>query len=165
MAWVSMGHIGGIYGVRGWLRVISGTTPRDALFEYDPLYLKQDDQWRPYTVEAAQIHGKGLIVKFAGCEERDGAARLVGCEIGVKREQLPAPAPGEYYWADLLGLQVITLNAVPLGAVKELLETGANDVLVVQGDRERLIPFLLGSVIESVDLDAGVIRVDWDPDF
>jgi len=165
VAWVSMGHIGGVHGVLGWLKVISGTVPREALLAYDPLHLKCDGQWRAFRVEAGQIHGKSLIVKFAGCDDRDTAARLVGCEIAVHRGQLPDPEPGEYYWADLQGLRVITLDAVELGTVAELLETGANDVLVVRGERERLIPFVQGPVVTEVRLDEGFIRVDWDPDF
>ena len=165
MAWVSMGHIGGVYGIRGWLRVVSGTAPREALLDYDPLYLHLDDQWQAFHLEAGQAHGKGLLLKFAGCDDRNRAVQLVGCEIAIQREQLPDPAPGEYYWADLKGLRVITLDSVELGVVAELLETGANDVLVVRGDRERLIPFLQDSVINEVCLEQGIIRVDWDPDF
>jgi len=160
-----MGHIGGLYGVRGWLRVVSGTIPREGLLNYNPLHLHLDGQWQAFHVEAGQAHTKGLLLKFAGCDDRDRAARLVGCEIAVQREQLPDPAPDEYYWADLKGLRVITQDSVELGTVAELLETGANDVLVVQGDRERLIPFLQGSVISEVCLEEGTIRVDWDPDF
>jgi len=87
------------------------------------------------------------------------------CEIGVRRDQLPPAAPGEYYWHDLLGLDVVDLHGEALGRVDHLLETGANDVLVVQGERERLIPFVPGKVVMRVDLEGGVIQVDWDKEF
>lgn len=89
----------------------------------------------------------------------------MNCEIGVRRDQLPDTAPGEYYWRDLIGLAVVTRQGEPLGKVDHLLETGANDVLVVAGERERLIPFVPGPIVTQVDLQAGVIEVDWDKDF
>lgn len=87
------------------------------------------------------------------------------CEIGVSRDQLPATAPGEYYWSELQGLEVITVEGESLGTVDHLLETGANDVLVVKGERERLIPFVMDQVVTEVDLEHGLIRVDWDKEF
>ena len=90
---------------------------------------------------------------------------LMGSEIGIRRDQLPAPEPGEYYWSDLQGLEVVTEKGESLGRVDHLIETGANDVLVVKGDRERLIPFVMQQVVTRVDLDAGTIQVDWDKDF
>jgi 16S rRNA processing protein RimM len=89
----------------------------------------------------------------------------MGYEIGIRRDQLPVAQPGEYYWSDLQGLNVVTVDGHPLGRVDHLMETGANDVLVVQGERERLIPFVLDQVVVDVDLDKGEIRVDWDKDF
>lgn len=160
-----MGHISGVYGIQGWLKLISGTSPRHALLDFNPLYLQVGDTWQELQVEAGQIHGKGLIIKFVGYDDRDLAARLVGCEVAVQREQLPDTNPNEYYWADLLGLRVMGLDDTDLGTVSSMLETGANDVLVVQGDRERLIPFVQGQIVKEVDLHTGFIRVDWDADF
>jgi 16S rRNA processing protein RimM len=90
---------------------------------------------------------------------------LIGCEIGVRREQLPPTSPGEYYWSDLEGLTVVTVQGEMLGTVDHLIETGANDVMVVHGERERLIPFVMQQVVVDVDLGKGEIRVDWDKDF
>ena len=89
----------------------------------------------------------------------------MGREIAVERDQLPELANDEYYWTDLEGLQVRTCAGVTLGRVDHLLATGANDVLVVQGEREHLIPFVLGSVVKAVHLSDGWMEVDWDPDF
>ena len=117
-------------------------------------------------MSAWQSHGKGLVVGLRDYTDRDQARSLIGLEIAVPRAELPAPEEGEYYWADLVGLKVETTEGQILGTVDHLIETGANDVLVVHGeDRERLIPFVADQVIRRVDLAAGLIQVDWDPDF
>jgi 16S rRNA processing protein RimM len=163
--WIVMGRIGGLFGVKGWVKLLSYTEPRTALFDYQPLYLAEDSDWRRIELEQGRAHGKGLIAKFIGVDDRDAAAALTGREIAIRREQLPPPAPGEYYWADLEGLRVVTVDGIELGRVDHLFSTGANDVLVVRGERERLIPFLRDQVIRGVDLDGGTLQVDWDPAF
>jgi 16S rRNA processing protein RimM len=117
-------------------------------------------------VAAGRAHGKILVARLEGCDDRDAAEALVGYEIQVPRSRLPDDlAPGEYYWADLVGLRVETLGGVELGRIARLFETGANDVIVVEGKRERLLPYVWQQVVREVDLGAGVMRVDWDPDF
>lgn len=165
MGWVVMGRVAGLFGVRGWVKLHSYTAPRAALLDYDPLYLGSDGQWQAIVLEQGQVHGKGLIAKFAGIDDRDAATRLVDRELAVNRDQLPEPEPGEYYWRDLQGLRVVTLTGVELGRVDHLFDTGANDVMVVHGERERLVPFVEEQVVLEVDLAAGLIRVDWDPEF
>ncbi|WP_416224209.1 ribosome maturation factor RimM [Thiohalophilus sp.] len=165
-----LGHISGLFGIQGWVKVYSHTEPRDNILRYSPWYLSIEGEWRPYPVAQGKQHGKTLIAQLEQCPDRDSAAALVGCKIAVTRQQLPALEEGEYYWRDLLGLRVINLADVDLGQVTNLMETGANDVLVVesQGDgekHERLIPFIREQVIKNVDIGQGVIRVDWDPDF
>jgi len=162
---VILGRIAGVYGVRGWVRVVSETKPKDNIFDYNPWLINLDGSWQSIEVIEGKPHGKGLVAHLAGYEDRDLARKLVGAEIAIERERLPAAAEGEYYWADLVGLKVITLDGTELGVVDHLLETGANDVLVVQGERERLIPFVQGQYVREVDLGAGLIRVDWDPEF
>lgn len=163
---VVVGKIVGLYGVRGWVRVMSYTQPRENILRYRHWHLRRGDGWRPVEVAAGQNHGKGLVVGLRECTDRDQARGLIGLEIAVPRSELPPPAEGEYYWADLVGLRVETIEGQVLGTVDHLIETGANDVLVVHGDdRERLIPFVTDQVIRRVDLAAGLIQVDWDPDF
>lgn len=164
-SWVVLGRVAGLWGVRGGLKVWSDTQPRAAICRYRPLFLGRDGQWREVVPVLGREQGKGIVMQFDGVEDRDAAAALIGCEIAIRREQLPAPAPGEYYWTDLVGLRVETLDGIELGHVDHLFETGSNDVIVVRGERERLIPFLRGSVIQDIDLEAGRMRVDWDPDF
>ena len=120
---------------------------------------------RKHATTANELSGvtKAAVVLLA--LDRDAAAALKGTQIGVHREQLPGPGEGEYYWHDLVGLRVQTTQGMELGTVDHLIETGANDVLVVRGERERLIPFIRGQVVLSIDLAAGEMRVDWDPEF
>jgi len=160
---VVLGRIVGVYGVRGWVRVLSETDPREAVLDYSPWLLGADS--RPYAVIEGRRHGKGVVARLAGCDDRDQAAALVDQEIAVDRGRLPSPSPDEVYWTDLEGLHVWTREGVCLGVVDHLFSTGVNDVLVVSGERERLLPFAWGDVIRSIDLDLGRIEVDWDPDF
>lgn len=164
---VKLGRISGVFGVKGWVKVYSDTQPRENILNYSPWYLRIEGQWRPYKMVAGKVHGKGLIVQLEGCDDRDLAATLVRKEIAINREQLPETSPGEYYWRDLKGLKVSTLNAVELGKITSLMETGANDVLVIKAEdgKERLVPFIRDSVVTDIDLEAGTMTVDWDPDF
>jgi 16S rRNA processing protein RimM len=163
---VILGQVLGVFGVKGWVKIRSDTDPRDNILQYSPWYLRQPEGWVSYRLSASQMQSKGLIVQFEGITDRDVAAKLLGCEIAVPREQLPAPPKGEYYWTDLIGLQVRNKHGVDLGRVASLLETGANDVLVVRdGDLEHLIPYIPGYYILKVDPDAGFIEVDWERDF
>ena len=162
---VTLGRISGVFGVHGWVKVFSHTASRSSILDYSPWYLGSEGAWEAFDVLDGRSHGKGVIARLAGCTDRDQAAALVGREIAVERNQLPEPEAGDYYWTDLEGLRVQTVGGLELGRVDHLFETGANDVLVVLGERERLIPYVWGEVIRSVDLDAGVLVVDWDPDF
>ncbi len=156
-----LGQISGLYGVRGWVKVHSYTQPKDNILSYTPWIIRG----QPVELEAGKEHGKTLVVKFHGIDDREAAAGLIHLDISVDRQQLPPLPAGEFYWIELMGLRVVTLAGVELGRVTQLLETGANDVLVVQGERERLLPYLPGQVLSRIDLAAGLIEVDWDPDF
>ena len=162
---VNVGRVSGIYGVRGWLRVRSDCEPPEGILAYSPWQLATGEGWRSFDVEAGRPHGAGLVAKLASVDDRDRARALVGADIAVRREQLPTLTQDEYYWNDLVGLDVVTRDGGALGRVTGLMQTGANDVLVVTGDRERLVPFIDGQVILRVDLGAGRIEVDWDPEF
>lgn len=163
---VLLGKVVGLYGVRGELKLESYTEPRTQIFRYQPWRMTSASG--ETTVEGCRgrAQGKGIVAELPGVADREAAAALVGSEIWVARSALPKPAPGEYYWSDLEGLEVATVEGVALGTVSHVLATGANDVLVVRNaDRERLIPFLIGQFVTEVDLEAGRLTVDWDPDF
>jgi 16S rRNA processing protein RimM len=163
--WVTLGRVSGVFGVKGWLKVQSYTEPHGNIVEFDAWTLRLNGVDRVFELEAGQSHGSGVIAKLRGIDDRDVAYGLAGAEIVVPREQLPAVEEGEFYWTDLEGLEVRTPAGSTLGRVAYLMATGGNDVMVLDGSPERLIPFILGSVVKSVDLAAGVIVVDWTPDF
>lgn len=164
---VTLGRVTGAHGLQGWIKVHSDTSPRENIANYGHLYLQERGKdWRRWKLSSGRRQGKLVLLKLKGCNDREQAEALIGAEIAIERDQLPAlTEPGDYYWTDLQGLTVVNLEGVELGRVDRLLETGANDVMVVQGDRERLIPFVWEQVVCEVDLDQGRIRVDWDPDF
>jgi 16S rRNA processing protein RimM len=163
---VLVGKFHGAFGVKGEVKLESFTDPVDRILKYQP-WLLRDAQGRERMLEGVRGRSspKGLVVQVPGIEDRDAADALKGTELYVPRAALPPPAPGEYYWVDLEGLRVVNLEGADFGRVSHLFATGANDVLVAQGDRERMIPFLQPDYIRSVDFDAGVVTVDWDADF
>lgn len=162
---VVLGRIAALYGVRGWVKVFSHTEPRDNILRYQPWQVKIDAAWQSLRIVEGRVHNQGIVAHLEGYEDRDAATALLGCDIAVRAEQLAQLPPGEYYWSELIGLEVITTQGVALGIVTSLLETGANDVLVVQGDRERLVPYLPDQVILKVNKEDKCIVVDWDPEF
>jgi 16S rRNA processing protein RimM len=160
---VALGYISAVHGVKGWVKVQSWTRPIEAILDYKPWLLGEDKS--PVKIVDGRKQGKGLVALLPGFEDRDRAHRLVGQQIFVDRDQLPATAADEYYWSDLEGLEVHTKKGELLGRVERLMETGANDVLVIHGKREHLVPFIQGQYISRVDLEGGLIVVDWDPEF
>ncbi len=162
---ISVGKISGVFGIKGWVKVFSFTDPRENILTYSPWLLKKGDQIKTVSVVEGQLQGKTIVAQLADIDDRNQAESLMGWDIFITQDQLPKSAKGEYYWSDLIGLQVETIDGIQLGVVNSLLETGANDVIIVQGERERVVPFLQGQTIIKVDLDAGKIIVDWDPDF
>ena len=161
---MQFGRIAGVLGVRGWVKVFSYTRPREAIIDYSPWLIKVGAKWREVIVEEGRAQGKGIVVKLAGFDDRDQAGSLIGADIAVKISRLPPLKNGEYYWSQLVGLEVVNLDGQSFGKVSRLVETGANDVIVVQNGRERWLP-VTAQVIREVDLAAGLIRVDWDADF
>ena len=161
---VVLGSIGGPYGTRGWVKIQSATEPSGNILRYSPWQVGRDGRWSRVGVAEGRLQGRGVIARLDGCHDRGDASGYGGCEIAVERSQLPEVEEDEYYWADLVGLRVVTTESVDLGEVGRMMETGANDVMVIQGDVERLIPFLLGTVVRSVEVAEGTIVVDWHPD-
>ncbi|GAB4122458.1 MAG: ribosome maturation factor RimM [Sideroxydans sp.] len=162
---VVMGKIVAARGILGWVKVQTFTEYLDSLLDYDTWYVGNEQAWRPMQVLDAALHGKVVVARLAGITDRTAAEKYKGQLIAVPRAALPQEEAGEYYWTDLIGMQVKNLAGDALGAVETLLETGANDVLVVQGEHgELLIPFIQ-SVVRDVDLRGRMIRVDWQADY
>ena len=163
---VVMGRVAGAQGIQGWIKVQPFTARLDSLMDYRSWWLGNEKQgWRELDVLRSSMHGKSLIAQLMGCHDRNTAEKFKGLLIAVPRNRMPQPDEGEYYWSDLIGLEVRNLADEILGVVDNLQETGANQVLCVAGAKgEILIPFI-GSAIKEVDLAGGLIRVDWQADF
>ena len=163
---VTLGRISGVYGVRGWVKVQSYCEPRGNIVGFDNWTVRQRGSERTIEVEEGREQGTNVVAKLRGVDDREAARELIGADIAVERSALPACGPGEYYWADLEGLEVVTVEGAMLGKVSHLVATGANDVLVAHdGKRERLIPFVIDDYVKEVDFESGRITVDWDPEF
>ena len=163
---VLMGRVLGAFGVRGELKVDSFSDPAGAILRYRPWTLRgAGGVERTLDGVRGRETAKGVVASLPGVDDRDAAEALRGTEILVPRSALPPPGPDEYDWVDLEGLRVVTLEGVALGTVSHLLATGANDVLVVRGDRERMVPFVQPQFVKAVDFGSGTITVDWDPEF
>lgn len=162
---VVVGRVLGPHGVRGWVKVLSYTEPRTNILDFASWQLRSEEGWRVFTLAEGRAHGGRVLARLDEVGDREAAAALTGSEIAVMRADLPAIAEGEYYWSDLEGMRVRNLEGRELGRVTYLLATGANDVMVVRGERERLVPFVQGTVVKEVDLTSGEICVDWDAEF
>lgn len=159
-----MGRVAAPFGLRGWIKVYAYTESLDSLLVFPLWRLESKGVWREYRLLEGAVHGKSLLAHLEGVTDRNLAEALHGSEIAVARTELPQPDLGEFYWSDLIGLQVVNTQGVELGRVDSLLETGASDVLVVKGECDRLIPFVKQIVLD-VDQATGVIRVEWGADY
>jgi 16S rRNA processing protein RimM len=164
-AYVRLGQICGVYGVRGWVRVFSDTEPRDNITAYATWRLTRDTEIRDYRLESAERRGGAIVAKLAGVDDPETASALVGADIGVPRSELPDCGRDQYYWADLEGLTVRNARGEELGVVDHLIETGAHDVMVLAGPQPKMIPFVIGVSVIDVDLDGGIISVDWESEY
>lgn len=169
---VTLGKVGAVYGIKGWLKIHSFTDDQEAILDYFPWSLKLGNKVQSVEITDWRKHNNGLVVKVAGIDDRDIAQKLVGSEIFVSEDALSDLPEGEFYWRDLIGMAVVTDKGYDLGQVSDIMETGANDVLVVKanlkdgfGKKERLIPYLMDQVILSVSTENKQICVDWDPGF
>ena len=163
--WVILGRVSGVFGVKGWLKVQSYTEPRDNIVGFGAWTLRMNGVDHAFDVEEGHSHAGSVVAKLRSLDDRDRARDWVGADIVVLREQLPKIAAGELYWTDLEGLEVRTTTGTVLGTVDHLLATGGNDVLVLDSSPRLLIPFVAGDVVKEVDLTAGLIVVDWSPDY
>jgi len=165
---VVVGKIASAYGIKGWVNIQSYTDPVTNILDYQPWYLispRDQNQREQVRIISGRPHGKQVVAQIEGCNDRNKAELYRGLEIAIDRDQLPAVPEDEHYWIDLIGLEVVNKDGIKLGKVDSLLETGANDVLVVKGEKEYLIPFVKDEFVHDIDLEKHCITVDWDPDF
>lgn len=163
--WIVVGRFGRPHGIKGFVTVHSFTEPRDNILRYTNWHISVNNQWQPIKLLCAEVQNKSIIAQIEGYPERETVARLTNIEIAVQKEQLEELQPGEYYWHQLIGMKVITTQGDVLGKVAELLPTGSNDVLVVEGEKRHLIPYLPGKFILDINDNQQLITVDWDVDF
>lgn len=159
-----MGRIVGPFGVQGWLKVKPFTQEPGSLGDFPRWLVRANDGWREMALEDFEVHSKGPVAKLAGCDDREGADRLRGSDVAVMRESLGEAEEGTFYWVDLVGLEVVDAGGKPLGKVEGLFETGDTSVMVVKGERERMIPFV-PEYVTNVDREARRITVDWKADY
>lgn len=169
---VLLGCIGAPYGIKGWMKITTYTDSPESIFEYSPWLLEVAGEWREIEVAEWRSHGKGVVARLHESNGRDDAVRFTGCKIAVKAEQLEELDENNFYWRELIGMEVKNTKGYSMGHVDALMETGSNDVLQVKanirdafGKKERLIPLVDGDVIIKIDRETRVIEVDWDPDF
>lgn len=163
---VTLGVIAGSYGVQGWVKVRSHTEPRDNILRYSPWRVEYKGKQRDFKVLSGRLQGSVVIARLEGLEVREEAMGLAGAAITVARGRLPSLPKGEYYWTDLIGLEVVNQEGIAFGKITRLFETGANDVVVTDdGQRERFIPYVLGMYVLEVNLADGRMLVDWDAEF
>lgn len=163
---ITLGTISGVYGIKGWVKVYSNTDPIDNILNYKTWRLKQKNQELVVKLTAGRKHGKGIVAKFEGYNDRNQAETLIKAEINVLAKELPALPEGEYYWRDLVGLEVINVEGKSYGHIDHMMPTVANDVMVVKdGQQERLIPFIQGIYVLNIDLEGKTLQVDWPEDF
>jgi 16S rRNA processing protein RimM len=161
---VIMGRIVAPYGVLGWLKVLPDTELIDGLFDYKRWWVGKGTDWREVKVNAGKIHNDVLLVKLEGINDREAAVACKGQQVAVPRDALPTLAEDEVYWSDLIGLLVKNQQGIEFGKIVDVFETGANDVIVVQGEIERLIPYTAQTVID-VNVAQQSMLVDWDKDY
>ncbi|MBM68668.1 MAG: ribosome maturation factor RimM [Haliea sp.] len=168
-----IGRITGCYGIKGWVRIHSFTEPMENFLEFKGVKVQRRGGYEAIEFDQGRRQGKGLVAHIRGVDDRDLAETFQGLEVSVDSDALPELEEGDYYWHQLQGLQVwchTDNGQVLLGAVDYLIETGANDVLVVKpcegsiDQRERLIPWLPGTTVRQVDVESGRIDVDWFPE-
>ncbi len=160
-----VGRISGVYGVKGWVKIHSYTEPLENILTYKPWLISKGGEWQPIQPESGKRHGKGLVAQLAGYHDRDQALALRGVEIAIWPEQRMSLEENEFYWTDLIGLRVINLEGIEFGYIDSLMDTGANDVLVVKGEQQRLVPYVRPQVVKLIDLSAAQMMVDWPADY
>ncbi|HSW12688.1 MAG TPA: ribosome maturation factor RimM [Solimonas sp.] len=167
---VTLGRVSGVHGVRGGIKVWSLTRPIENLFEYRSWWITHREGFEAKVLES-HVHDRSLVAYISGPDgqpitDRDIAAGLMGAEIQVEHSAMPKLPKGQYYWFDLIGVKVESTLGVALGQVEDMTSNGAQDVMVLRnGERQRLIPFVKEHIVKEVDLEAGRIVCDWHPDY
>ncbi len=161
---VLVGKVSGCFGVKGWLKIFSYCDPRENITRYKSWIVGD----KVYDSVESKKNGKLIVAKLKGIDDKDIALTLIGQTVEIREDQLEQLESNQYYWRDLVGLTVTNTKGITFGKITNLLETGANDVLIINGERERLIPYIIdadnGQTVIEVDLDKKTMIVDWHED-
>ena len=159
-----IGQINGLFGVQGWVKLFSYAYPRKNILSYQPWHIKVDGVWTTLDIVKGREQGKTIVAQLKDVDDREDSRRYIGVELYIEKSQLPQLAQGEYYWDELTGLEVINNQGIVLGTISYMIDTGANNVMVVNGKKEHWVPYIEPFLI-SIDMDKRQILVDWDEDF
>jgi 16S rRNA processing protein RimM len=159
-----VGKINGLFGVQGWVKIFSHTHPRKNILTYQPWHIQIGGQWQTLDILKGREQGKTIVAQLKDVNNREQAQPMIGIDLYIEKSQLPELSEGEHYWEDLIGLEVVNQKGIALGKVSNLVDTGANNVLVVNGEKEYWVPYIEPFLI-SVDMGKQQILVDWDEDF
>ena len=163
--WLVIGRFGRPHGVKGLITIISFTEPRENILDYARWHVFKNNQWLPLSDLKTTVNNKFILAEIEGYHDRDQVAMLTNLDIAIQRDQLKTLKPDEYYWHELVGMKVVNHQGEIFGEVTEMMATGSNDVLVVQGARKHLVPYLPDEVVTNIDGNQRIITVDWDADF
>lgn len=162
---IVIGRFGAPFGVKGWMKIQSFTDPEDNMLQYQPWYADFKEGFTEVKIIDSRKHHKGTVAHIEGCDTKEDTARYGNISIAVARNVFPELTGDEYYWADLEGLTVYTVAGDELGKIDHVMPTGANDVLVIKGQKDILIPYIKNEVVKNIDLDNKTMIVDWTPIF
>lgn len=163
--YIVIGRIGSTYGVKGWLKLQSFTESQSDIFDYQPWYFNTKGQWTVFDCDDTKASAERLLIHVKGYDSPELAKQLTGIELATTRSQLPKLPEGEFYWHDLIGLDVYTTEQVLLGSVVNIISNAAHPLLEIKGEKQHLVPLLFDKFILEVDLSKNKVIADWDPEF
>lgn len=161
---INIGKVIGLHGVKGWLKILSFSSPPENIFNYKSLIISNKYINQIFHIEDSRKQGKKILIKLDNIDDRTSAESLKESDIYIQRSDLPQLSEDTYYWEDLLGFNVFNQNNIKIGNVDSFIETGSNDVLIVKTTKNKniLIPFIMNKSIKVVNTESHYITVDWE---
>ena len=160
---IYLGKITGAHGIKGWLKIRSFSSPLENILKYPQWIINNQGEEDFYSIEQGRKQNNKIVVKLEKIDDRNTAESLINSKIQILRSDLPKLSNENYYWSDLVGLSVLNSEDKVIGKIESLIETGANDVMVVNTSKDEriLIPFVMHEIIKEVNVDLNYIKIDW----